>query len=442
MPERFLITIFVCLVVCPVAVIPSTLGANQSVACLAAPELPLPELTEIITVGSVDELHDALANADDNTTVLLRPGHYRLKRTLGITADNVTVRGADNSCDGVQLIGAGMDNPDHQGVEFGIWINARDTTIANLTIRDTYFHSIQIDGNADSPRIFNVHLIDSGQQFIKSNPDATGNGVDNGVVEYSIMEYLNGPPGTDHDNAGVGYTNGVDVHGGTGWRISNNIFRNFHTPDEADHLWNAAVLMWRGSAGTITENNFFLDVDRAIAYGLGDMSKDHSGGVIRNNVVVMSAGLYSRRRARKADAPVIIWHSPGTRVLHNTVITNDNTPFAIESRFDSSDVTIANNLTDAPVVHSEGNIARNLCKFTSLCGKYLSQYSNQNVQKANRQWFVDIEAGDARPIVQPDSGDRRLSRFSDAAHDFTGVARGKSVTAGAFENTFESAVTE
>jgi hypothetical protein len=394
--------------------------------------LPLTDDT-VVTVETIEQLQSSLADAEDNTTIVLKPGTYRLQRTLSVTADDITIRGPDNQCDQVQLMGAGMDNPDHQGVTFGFWINARNTTIANLSIRDVYLHAIQIDGSAHAPRIYNVHLVDAGQQFIKSNPTASGGGVDEGVVEYSTIEYSSGPPLTDHENAGIGYTNGVDVHSGQGWRISNNVFRNLHTPDTADHLWNAAVLVWRGASQTITENNFFLRVDRAIAYGLGDMPRDHTGGVIRNNVVVMPAGLYSRKRRRRADAPVVVWQSPGTQVLHNTILTNGNMPFAIESRFDATDVTLANNLTDAPVVHSDGDLLRNLCKYKTICRQYVTRFSDQNVTNADPAWFVDIEAGNARLKNKGAAQKVTLSRFSDAAHDSAGTARDQRVTAGAFE---------
>ena len=225
----------------------------------------------------------------------------------------------------------------------------------------------------------------------------------------------------------------MDVHAGKGWQIKHNVFKNFHTPDDADHLWNAAVLMWRGSQSTVTDSNFFYNVDRAVAYGLGAMAKDHLGGIISNNVVLMSEGLYSRKRRRNADAPIIVWQSPATKVLHNTVITNGNMPFAIESRFDASGISLANNLTDAPIVHSDGDIKRNLCKFSGMCKKYLSMYENQNVMNANRNWFIDIDRGSAQLKPQTDLGGRYLSRFSEAPVDMIGTIREKSVTPGAFE---------
>jgi hypothetical protein len=44
--------------------------------------------------------------------------------------------------------------------------------------------------------------------------------------------------------------------------------KNFHTPDSAACLRNPAVLVWNHSHHTLTENNRFLNADRAIAYGM------------------------------------------------------------------------------------------------------------------------------------------------------------------------------
>ena len=66
-----------------------------------------------------------------------------------------------------------------------------------------------MNAGTHTPLIHNVRLVNAGEQFVKSNPDAAGVGVDNGIVGYSVIEYDT----TSRDD----YTNGVDVHGGTNW---------------------------------------------------------------------------------------------------------------------------------------------------------------------------------------------------------------------------------
>ncbi len=240
-------------------------------AWLTAP--PLPDPTGVVVrVTTAQELDQAVTNLGEDTTILLAPGRYSLISTLWILKQNVTIRGETNDPDDVVLNGRGMENPDFGAVPHGIWCNAPNLKVQNLTIRDVYFHPIQLAGTADNLQVYNVRLIDAGEQFIKVSPLGFGDGADNGVVEYTVMEYTHGPPIQDH-GGGTGYTNGVDVHAGRDWVIRNNLFKNFHTPDWTQHLWAPAVLMWNGAAGTITEGNTFINVDRAIAYGLGELER-------------------------------------------------------------------------------------------------------------------------------------------------------------------------
>ena len=120
-----------------------------------------------------------------------------------------------------------MSGPNDGGTPFGIWVggNVRGVTIANLTIRDIYNHPIMLNAGAQSPLIHNVRLVNAGQQFVKANPDGAGGGVDNGIVEYSVIEYET----TSRDD----YTNGVDVHTGDNWIIRHNLFRNMRAPQGA-----------------------------------------------------------------------------------------------------------------------------------------------------------------------------------------------------------------
>src|SRR5437870_7008351 len=126
-------------------------------------------------------------------------------------------------------------------------------------------------------------------------------GVDNGLVEYSVIEYTAGPPAADH-GVGVGYTNGMSVHTADHRIIRGHLFKNFHTPDSAAYLWNPAVLMWNHSTNTLTERNTFINVDLAVAYGLYDNTgSNHHGGIIRNNFIYVQPGLVSQSRKASSD---------------------------------------------------------------------------------------------------------------------------------------------
>ncbi len=322
--------------------------------CQVAPALPPVAESDpgksIVSIKPGDDLSSAVYEAPPNTVILIEAGEYVLDNVLVVSSDNVTIRGNSDNCNDIRLIGMGMDNPAGADiVPHGIYTEANFLKVQNLTIENVYYHAIAIQAQADAPQIYNVAMLDTGEQFVKAS-GSDGNGSNNGRLEYSVIKYTNGTAKTDH-GGGMGYTQGISLHGGANWVISNNRFENLNTPDNADHLWNPAVLVWDMSSNTIVENNVFINVDRAIAFGLWereDGQHDHSGGIIRNNMIMMRENLYSQTRKNNADAPIIVWNSPNTLVLHNTVLSNGNTPLAIELRFDSNGAVIRNNLTDAP----------------------------------------------------------------------------------------------
>lgn len=398
--------------------VPAAAAAFDGV-CMAAPQAPLPQNVPVVEVANDAQLQQAVRNASGNSVILLAPGEYRLSSTLWVGTDNLTIRGNSRRCDEVWLRGQGMENAaGADSVPHGIWTNAAGLKVQNLTISDVYFHAISIDGLANSPEIYNVRLQDTGEQFIKSNSAGFPNGADNGTVEYSVLAYTNAPPITDHGGGGTGYLNGVDVHGGDGWRVSHNRFENFHTPDSADNLYNPAILFWNGATDTVVEGNTFVDVDRAIAFGLVERGDDHRGGVIRNNMIVMRRGLYSSSRTTNSDAAIILWNSPGTKVLHNTIMLNDNLNSSIQLRFNSNGATVQNNLVSAPVTDRSANsfVAENNVLFDDL-----------SVFRAPDQGDLHLLSADPRiagvsevlpdASVDFDSEDRSANRASDVGAD-------------------------
>ncbi len=316
-----------------------------------APQLPITG-KRIVNVTTEPQLQTAMGNLQDGDTILLADGTYNLTSTLYVNGhNNVTIRGVAGSTN-VVLVGKGMDNSSYGNVEFGIWSNGTNTTIAHLTIRDTYDNEIIFNSGAQSPHIYCVRLLNAGSQFIKSNPTDVnaGLGVNDGLVEYCWLEYTGSPPG-DH-GTGVGYFNGISAHAARNWIIRGNLFKNLHNPDSAAYSWNPAVLFWRHSANTITEQNTFLNVDRAIAYGLDNTTPyfDHAGGVIRNNFACLTPGLMSPARTAGSDGSIIAWNSPGTQIDHNSVLLNGNEFYAIEFRFATTTNGAArNNLADAGI---------------------------------------------------------------------------------------------
>ncbi|MBX7135011.1 MAG: Ig-like domain-containing protein [Fimbriimonadaceae bacterium] len=385
-----------------------------------APSLGTPPSAgpNVIWVSTVTELQNAVSNLTSGQTIVIRPGTYNLTSTLYIGVNsrisNVTIRGETDNFNDVKLLGKGMDNASYGNVPMGFAIfNAQNVTIANLSIGEVYSHPIQIKGEsgANAINVYHVRLYDAGEQFVKVTPPASGVGTSDSSVKYSLIEYTNGTPRTDH-GGGIGYTNGIDIHAGQNWLIKSNLIRNLHTPDSAANLWNPAILVWNRSSNVVTEGNTIINSDRAIAYGLLDRSSgyDNQNGVIRNNFIYQAPGLFSSSRAAGADGQILVWDSPGTAVDHNTILTNGNSPNSIQTRWTTTGAEFKNNLSDAPTRNRDGGSL-------TTGGNYLSATSSM---------FVNASIGDLHLVsnsaTQANVIDR-VSPLSIASTDWEGDAR-------------------
>jgi hypothetical protein len=82
--------------------------------------------------------------------------------------------------------------------------------------------------------------------------------------------------------------------------------------------------------------------------------------------------------------PILAWNSPGTKILHNTILTNGTSTNAIEYRFaNTKGVVIANNICDAPILARNG---------------------------AEAETYGNVTLTDLSAFVSPAGGDLRLRR--------------------------------
>jgi hypothetical protein len=139
---------------------------------------------------------------------------------------------------------------------------------------------------------------------------------------------------------------------------------------------------------------------------------DHEDGVVRNNVFWRERGA-----VEEADAGIIVADSPGTKVLHNTVILNGTySGGAIEYRW-CKGVTLANNLTDGTVLKrekAEGTEA-------------------DNVVNAAARLFVNAAAGDLHLSEKEAASLAKVRRLADCPNDLDGKKRGEMTDPGAHE---------
>lgn len=314
------------------------------------PPLPAPS-GAVVQVATVNELVQVVNNAAPGVTILIADGIYNLDGAyLRIAAPGVTLRSASGDRESVVLDG------NYQTTEI-IQIVASNVTVADLTLREAYYHPIHVvsseNGHTLNTRIYNVHILDPGEQAVKINPAAAGFYVDYGEIACSRIELTDsGRPHIRNDC----YTGGIDGHQARGWTIRDNWIEGFWC---GQGLSEHAVHFWTGSRDTLVDRNTLVDNARGVGFGLQESGTGrtyddapcpaavgyvgHYGGVIRNNFIHAGrADLFASSAG--FDCGVCLWQACEVGVFHNTV-TSFQPPFSsIEWRFSNTTAEIANNL--------------------------------------------------------------------------------------------------
>lgn len=364
----------------------------------------------VVRVRTESQLQEALSNLRSYTTVLLDPGTYELSRSLQIGGgvNHVVLRGASEDRNAVLIKGRGMRQENFGNVPHGIMVNdATDVTIANLAVGDVWYHPITLQGQVGCKRvrIFNVRLFDAGQQFLKANPDGKGGGPDDCIVEYCVFEFT--------DTARYYYTQGMSVHTAANWIVRNNLFRKIRGPAH-DPKVGGCIDFWNHSRNTTVEGNIIVNCRMGIRFGImnreNEGGHDHEGGVIRNNIIWRQPGAVVA-----PDNGISVWDSPGTKVLHNTVILNGTYPFsAIDYRW-TSGVVLANNLTDAPILPRDEARGREA----------------NNIVRADRTIFVNEALGNLYLAPKSQTALAKVPVLRDCPTDLDGRPRGDKTDVGA-----------
>jgi hypothetical protein len=338
------------------------LGEAEEQAVNYCPALAAPS-GRIVDVYSVAELESAVNNAISGDTIRAADGTYTLNGVyLRMDAPNVTLRSASGNREAVVLDG------NYQTTEI-VQIVASNVTVADLTLREAYYHPIHVMSGSSSDTlntlIYNVHIIDPGEQAIKINPAAAGYYTDNGVIACSHIEltYV-GRPYIRNDC----YTGGVDAHQSQDWVIRDNLIEGFWCNSGlAEH----AIHLWTTSRDPIIERNILRDNARGVGLGMSTSGTgrtypdnpcpdasgyvDHYGGIVRNNFIAANdASLFASEYG--FDCGICLWNACEARLLHNTVYTaNSASTFSsIEWRFPNTTAQIINNLVNHQMRERDG----------------------------------------------------------------------------------------
>lgn len=344
---------------------PSVLGA----VCEPLP----PPAGNVIFVdpSQVSFLYYAVCNANPGDTILLGDGTYSLNGLyLWVSAADVSIRSASGNREAVILDG------NYQTTEI-IHIAASNVTVADLTLKRPYFHAIHVepptDGDIFDTLIYNVRILDPGQQAIKINQNGTYF-ADYGKISCCRIELTDTGRSKIWEINGSCYTGGIDAHQSQGWVIQNNVIEGFWCENG---LSEHGIHLWRGCRDTLVERNQLIDNARGIGFGLlengsgrtyddnpcpGASYVGHYDGIIRNNFVFQTR-VELRDSEAGFDCGICLWQACGPRVLHNTVVSAADPFSSIEWRFSNTNAVITNNLIshnfmerDAATAFLEGNL--------------------------------------------------------------------------------------
>jgi hypothetical protein len=345
-----------------------------------------PPTGTIVNVSTVLELVDAINQAEPAATILVADGMYNLNGAyLRIDVPGVVLRSASGNREAVVLDG------NYNTTEI-IQIVASGVTVADLTLREAYNHPIHIMSSeslsTDDTFLYNLHIIDPGEQAVKINPVGTDFFTDNGVIACSHIELTDTGRSYIRNNC---YTGGIDAHQSRGWLIRDNIIEGFWcTAGLSEH----AIHFWRASRDTLVERNAITNNARGIGFGLvtdgdaraypdnpcpaaGGAYVDHYNGIIRNNTVFANnEALFSSEYG--FDCGICLWTACEADVLHNTVFSTQPPFSSIEWRYTNTWIDLTNNL-----------VSHNL---RNRDGAYAVQAGN--VTEALASWFVDASYGD------------------------------------------------
>lgn len=386
-----------------------------------------------VEVSPGDNLQETVRSASPGTEIVLQNGTYHISSNLHITVDSITLRSGSGNPDDVVLDG----NPSGGTPERAnftpevISITASDVHLVDLTIRYARDHGIHISPPGDRPVIgcimHNLHVYDCGQQLIKVNSNG-GSGsslfwADSGVLQGSLIEFIDNS--VMQDNGDHFYTGGLDVHGGEGWTVRWNRFRNIQREGK---LMEHAVHFWSRSRGTLVENNRFENVYRGIGFGMKrepeglvrrypdgrgeDPYFDHIDGTIRNNIIFNASGFH-------LESGIEIWNVTGTEAYHNTVYSADEPFSSIEYRWVDG-VTVSNNLVSHSIRLRDG------MQMSVISG---------NLSGADASLFVAAEEGNLHLSATASQVIGQAEVIDDPGVDIDGEARDNAPDIGADEYT-------
>jgi len=349
-----------------------------------------PIYAKTVTVSTIGKLVTAIRNSQPGDIIELVDGVYQLRSGNGIVIQDksdLTIRSKSGNRDMVILQGHGI-NSDLVSFVFKLY-RSTHITLQDLTMKNVYWHHVQINEGSSYFTLRNLVMVDAGEAPVKvTSPGGKGPFSDYGLIENCWLGF------TDKGTRDV--VEGIDIIASVGTVIRNCKFYRVRTGKWSTNVgWG--VFAKCNAQDTIIENNYFEDNDIAISFGnggcpavsarYGDITYQHRGGIIRNNVV-----------NRTKDVAVYINSATNFKVYNNTLWSTFKAGrSSIDVRFNSHG-DIFNNIC------REGYRLRNRGK-ANLAGNIWNANSSLFVDQPNSNFHLDSTATKAIDQGVDTSGD-------------------------------------
>lgn len=397
----------------------SIAGAASDSACGPLPANPSDTVIEV-TPSQAGQLSSIVYNASPDTTILLADGNYPTS-TLNFHNPRVTLRSQSGNRENVILDGQ------YSAGEI-IYIEADHVTIADLTVKRAYYHAIHVVGGGYYATLYNLHIIDAKEQFVKINPSG-GDYTDYGTLACSELELTDTGRSYIEANPTPGflcYTGGLDAHQSWDWTVRDNTIENIYCTNGG--LAEHAIHFWNSSRNPTVERNTILNNARGIGFGLGTSGGQriypddplsgtglspndvqHIGGVIRNNFVFANFSGF--------DTGIGLEQAWGVDIYHNTVYSTQG-GLGIDIRFENSNPVVKNNLINPNIsLRNGGSMSQSAANVSASAGM-----------------FVDLPNGDLHLVSTATQAiDKGVGLGGDTSADIDGDSRDAQPDVGADE---------
>ncbi len=280
-----------------------------------------------------------------------------------------------------------------------------------MTLRDVYWHCVQVNEDSDYCTLRNLVMWDAGEGPVKvTSPGHSGPYSDYGLIEDCVIGY------TTQGMRDV--VEGIDIVGSVGWVIRNCEFYNVTKGPDPD-LVGYGFFAKGNSQDTVVEGCYFENCDIPLSFGGGgtapewfrdgDMTYEHRGGIMRNNVVNGTK-----------DVAIYMNSAHDFKVYNNTLwSTFAGYDSSIDSRFNSS-----------------GEIANNICSQYYHLRDGGAATEHHNLWHASLSLFEDPGSGNFHLVSGATSAiDQGADLTADVPTDMDGQTRpiGAAVDIGADE---------